>query len=305
MNQPRFSVLIANYNNGRFLEDCFNSLLSQTYQNFEVVFVDDASRDDSLSVVNQYKKHLNFNVIVNPVNKGQGYSKYVCFNMAKGDIMGLLDPDDALTPDAIETMVEAHEENPEYSIIYSNHSICDKDLNITHPKIEVVGQIPKGESHLTYPHKAISAFATYKKEVYKKTEGLDATLLRAPDQDLYGKLEEVAPVLYIDKSLYLYRWHENGLSTLNENPAKAFYWKMIVLEKAYKRRSKAKSLIVPKIKWRNLKAEWGNYYVISSLNKLKDKNKKAALKYWLYSLPYIPFNMQVLTRMKILIKLFF
>ena len=48
-----FSILIANYNNGHFFNDCFQSIINQTYQNFEVIVVDDGSTDDSVNIIKQ------------------------------------------------------------------------------------------------------------------------------------------------------------------------------------------------------------------------------------------------------------
>ena len=47
----KFSILIANYNNGKFFQDCYKSILQQTYQNWEVVILDDASTDNSVEVI--------------------------------------------------------------------------------------------------------------------------------------------------------------------------------------------------------------------------------------------------------------
>lgn len=297
---PEFSILIANYNNAKFLKDCFNSLIEQTFKIFEIIFVDDHSMDNSIEIVNKYKSILNINTYINEVNKGQGFTKNKCAQLAKSEILGFLDPDDALFPEAIETMVNAHKLNRKYSIIYSSHSVCDKDLNIIHPK-GGVAQIPEGQSHLTRTGSGISAFATFKRSHYLLTEGIDPMLKRAPDQDLYSKLEEIAPVLYIDQPLYLYRWHTGGLSSMNDNKLKARYWNNIVVTNAYKRRRKKENLIVPKITYSQVKKSWGNYFISKCLEQLKCKEYNLTFKYWIRSLPYVIFNRQIIIRIKILI----
>ena len=81
----------------------------------------------------------------------------------------------------------------------------------------------------------ISHFAVFKKQYYDKTDGLNISLKRAIDQDLYLKLYEVGCVQHLDEDLYLYRIHKGGIST-NENGDKAFFWHWVAIIDACKRR---------------------------------------------------------------------
>lgn len=73
---PLFSILIAQYNNGKYFEDCYKSIMAQTYPNWEAIIVDDCSTDDS---VEQMRKIVGndprFKIFVNEENKGCGYTK--------------------------------------------------------------------------------------------------------------------------------------------------------------------------------------------------------------------------------------
>src|SRR5690554_4791645 len=117
-NNPLFSILIAQYNNGHFFNDCYKSILEQTYANWEVIIVDDASTDDSLKVIKDIiKDDSRFKLFTNDTNKGCGYTKRKCAALATGEISGFLDPDDTLEPIALEKMVEIHLNHPEVSIV--------------------------------------------------------------------------------------------------------------------------------------------------------------------------------------------
>ena len=59
---PLFSVLIANYNNGKYLQEAVDSVLAQTYTNWEIIIVDDKSTDNSAEVYNQYKDDSRFHI---------------------------------------------------------------------------------------------------------------------------------------------------------------------------------------------------------------------------------------------------
>ena len=118
--QPLFSVLIANFNNGRFIRDCIGSVLEQTHTCWEVIFVDDGSTDNSLEVITGFaEKDDRIKVFRNKENTGCGYTKRKCAELATGEICGFLDPDDALVENAIELSVKEHLENPNASLVYS------------------------------------------------------------------------------------------------------------------------------------------------------------------------------------------
>jgi glycosyltransferase involved in cell wall biosynthesis len=239
--QPLFSVLIANYNNGRYLETCIQSIFSQTYSHWEVVIVDDGSTDDSDNVYKKYRHHSQLRIFKNHENKGCGYTKRKCVEYAKGEICGFVDADDALSPDALEMMVKGHLDNPEASIVYSTHYICDENLQLQEIA-DYVGQIPAGRRSMTLFSPTISAFATFKMEKYAMTEGISEIYPKAVDKDLYFKLEETGPVVFIDQPLYLYRHHSGSIS-LNRQKRIAHHYELTVKFLALFRQSQAWMLL--------------------------------------------------------------
>src|ERR1700690_716768 len=99
----KFSVLIANYNNGKYFKDCYDSLISQTYNNWEEIILDYKSTDDSLEVIKTLiKEDERFKLFENEKNYGCGYTKRKCAELATGEICGFVDPDDAIVPEALE-----------------------------------------------------------------------------------------------------------------------------------------------------------------------------------------------------------
>lgn len=222
--QPLFSVLIANYNNGRYLETCLQSILAQTYGNWEIVIVDDASTDNSHTVYEKYREHDRIRIFRNDRNEGCGYSKRKCVEHAGGEICGFVDADDALLPHTLEVMVKGHLDRPEASIVYSTHYICDESLQ-PQRVADYVGQIPAGRKSVNLFLPTISHFATFKRANYAMTEGISAMYPKAVDKDLYFKLEETGPVLFIDQPLYFYRHHADSIS-LNAQASVAYYYEL-------------------------------------------------------------------------------
>lgn len=224
MNFPLFSILIANYNSGSYFKDCFDSIVNQTYTNIEVVIVDDCSTDGSFDIIQKMiQDNSRFRVFKNEKNYGCGYTKSRCAALAKGDVCGFLDSDDALKDDAIEIMVNQHITNSQCSLIYSQFWVCNEQLEPQY--IQFTDQQPKDISILDVVY--VSHFATYKNALYKKTKGMNPMYLRAVDRDLYYNLAEVGDILFIQDVLYFYRIHSKNIS-LNENGMKAIYWDWIV-----------------------------------------------------------------------------
>lgn len=230
-----FSILIANFNNGHFFQECFNSIVSQTYVNWEVIVVDDDSTDDSVSVIkNIISGDERFKFYENKENKGVGYTKRRCIELATGHICGFLDSDDFLDPKALEIMINAHASEGNSSLVYSNLYYCNDKLEIK--KIKQSYQVENNQLDFFNIDGAISHFVTFKKEFYNKTEGIDSYLKIAEDQDLYLKLYDIAPVVYIDENLYYYRVHNQNVS-LGKHAQKSFYWHWFVIMQVAKRRN--------------------------------------------------------------------
>lgn len=244
IHPPLFSVLIANYNNGKYLMDAIESVRSQTYSNWEIILVDDASTDNSADLYVDLEKDERIRIYRNDKNMGCGYTKRRCAELANGELCGFLDPDDALTSDALEVMVQAHVEHPEASIVNSTYFIADVLLNVMQQSTNEC-QIPNDSSFLEYGH-GICVFAVYKNEYYKQTDGISENILRAVDHDLYFKLEEVGRVFYIDRPLYFYRQGTGNNISLGNNSRKALYWDCIVRIDACRRRGlSAEKLVFP------------------------------------------------------------
>ncbi len=229
----KFSILIANYNNGKYFKECYDSIMAQDYSNWEAIIVDDKSTDDSIAVISSLiKDDTRFVFYYNEENKGCGYAKRKCVEFATGEICGFLDPDDAITKDAVSLMVEAHQAHPEISLAHSIFYYCDENLNIEHPF--PLAKHTEVNKRFINMDGAVNHFAAFKLSFYKRTQGIHASLLRAVDQDLYLQLSETGPFYFINKPLYLYRIHKGGIST--NNFLKAFYCHLKVVGMAEERR---------------------------------------------------------------------
>lgn len=225
--QPLFSVLVANYNNGKHIAECLDSILKQDYPNIEIIIVDDGSTDNSLVIIEPYQqKHRYIKFFKNEENKGVGFTKKRCIDEAEGEILGFVDPDDTITSDAVSKMIEMHQKHPQASLLYSNYYECNEDLKIINEYKSI--QVKNGENYFFNDEGHIGHFCSFKKSCYKKTSGINPYLKNAEDQDLYFKLYDVGEAILLDEPLYYYRIHNGGLSTL-ANTEHSYFWRWKVI----------------------------------------------------------------------------
>ncbi|MBL1221979.1 glycosyltransferase [Chryseobacterium sp. L7] len=232
----KFSVLIAHYNNAAFFGDCYESLLSQSYTDWEAVILDDASSyEEKKRVQALIAGDTRFKFFENEQNCGVGVTKSKLIDLASGDICGFVDPDDAILPCAIEKAVQVFTHNKKVVLTYSRFMSCDRNLKPIAPFRSAM-QVQNGDRYFfNYPVQ-IAHFVTFRKDIYEQTEKMDSSLRIAEDQDLYLKMYEKGNVHFINETNYLYRAHSAGISQ-NENKVKAYEYFSRVVFNAMKRRN--------------------------------------------------------------------
>jgi glycosyltransferase involved in cell wall biosynthesis len=198
--RERITYLIASYNRAAYLRDCLASLLAQTSADWLAVVVDDASTDDSLSVLTNVSD-ARVRCLQNPRNLGYIATLQRLLEEATTDIVGVLDADDALEPPATALLLAAYADRSDAGFVYSRFGEFDEALGAC---IAQHGKAlpPRGTAMLDGP---IGHIRTFRRSVYRRTAGLDPTMLYAEDRDLVYKLEEVSPPVFVDALLYRYR----------------------------------------------------------------------------------------------------
>jgi glycosyltransferase involved in cell wall biosynthesis len=229
-----FSVLIAHFNNTSYLPEALDSVMAQSFKNWEIILVDDGSTEDFDAVIQPYLQDERIRIFRNNKNAGCGYTKHKCVYHASGQLLGFLDPDDVLLPDALQRMALVHRLRPDCSLAHSTHYVCDQMLKRCR-KAEYVMALPEGTPYLMLGDGRVHHFATFKKSAYTRTPGIDNANQKAVDQDLYYLLEEQGPIVFLDEPLYKYRIHDGGISTSGRE-AEATKWHQQVIMKACIRR---------------------------------------------------------------------
>ena len=243
-NQPLFSVLIANYNNGKYLMDAIESVRQQTYTHWEIILVDDSSTDNSHELYKELEKDERIHIYYNEQNQGCGYTKRRCAELANGEICGFLDPDDALTENALTLMVDVHVANPNVSVVYSKAYFCDTDFNVIGEAY--LPDLSQGKTYFDNRTHGSMHFTSYKKSYYDKTDGINPNLKAGVDQDLYFRIEEVGDIYALDEFTYNYvtKGHENSIATNFNTYAKLWYWNLIARRDTCVRRHIDESILI-------------------------------------------------------------
>ncbi len=207
------SVIINCHNGAKYLKECLESVIDQTYSNWEIVFFDNFSNDNSLFIINSYKdkrvKVYKTNRILNlyearneAIKKSMG--KYICF----------LDTDDFWEKSKIENQLVFLKENPEYAMVYSNYYVFNQKKNKKFlmfdyelPKGKIIKKILKN-----YTIGILTVFI--KKEIFKKNS-FNPELSIIGDFDFFVRISNDYKIGCIQKPLATYRAHENNYSKKN------------------------------------------------------------------------------------------
>lgn len=124
---PLVSVFIPTYNTGQFLTQAIDSVLSQTYQNYQLIIVNDGSTDNTVDLLKQYQAHLKVTIHHNSKNMGISPTWNIALGLCRGEFIAKLDSDDFYEPNQLETVVEFFQQHPEVGLVFSGLSLIYPD----------------------------------------------------------------------------------------------------------------------------------------------------------------------------------
>lgn len=131
---PLLTVYITNYNYGMYIQQSVESVLSQTFQDFELFIIDDGSVDNSKEIIEQYRDNPKINIIYQQ-NKGLNVTNNIAMRASIAKYIMRLDADDFLTPDALEIMVSALENDIDLGLVFPDYYYTNDNGIITGEEI--------------------------------------------------------------------------------------------------------------------------------------------------------------------------
>lgn len=126
---PKISIIVPVYNMEKYLRQCVDSILAQTFTDFELLLVNDGSKDSSAAICDAYASADSRVKVIHKENSGQADSRNIAIGMAKAPLIGFIDSDDWIDPDMYETLYHAMVENDAdismcgHYLSYLNHEI--------------------------------------------------------------------------------------------------------------------------------------------------------------------------------------
>jgi teichuronic acid biosynthesis glycosyltransferase TuaG len=206
----KVSIITPNYNSANFIEETINSIIKQSYTNWELIITDDVSTDNSIDLIQKYVNIDNrIKLIQLKENSGAAVARNTSIEAATGKYIAFLDSDDLWTPDKLEKQIQFMNENNS-SFSYSNYKLIDEEgnnLNI----------IKKPTSNLTYNELLKENQIGCLTAIYdqKKLGKVYMPLIRKrQDYGLWLEiLKQINHAHKIDEVLAIYRVRENSISS--------------------------------------------------------------------------------------------
>lgn len=202
---PRISLVTPSYNQGNFIEETIDSVLSQKYSNLEYLVIDGGSTDNSVDIIKSYSKYIDY--WVSEPDSGQTDALMKGFSRATGDIFCWLNSDDVLEPGTLLEVAEFFLQNSEAEMVYGNATWIDKDSKILRSKKE------HGFNQFVflYDHNYIpqpSAF--WRRSLYEKAGGLNSEVSVAMDTDFWIRCLQHTEFCHVNKQWSQMRYHEEA-----------------------------------------------------------------------------------------------
>lgn len=223
---PKISIVMPLYNSGNLIHFTIKSILNQTHTNFELILINDASKDDTLNVIKEYqKKDKRIKIINNKQNLGISLASNKGLAAAKGKYIAMMDHDDISLPERFEKQIAYLEKNKDIFLIGTGNKYIDKDGNIlnkiktiTNPD-KIKKEIISGTNRICHPS---IMFRNETKIKYREK------IYYAQDVDFFLQLLSENKVLTnIPDVLFHYRVHDTQTSMEKRNKQLLFYKKAI------------------------------------------------------------------------------
>ena len=283
----KVSIIIPTYNYAEYIQKAIDSVLAQTYKNYEIIVVDDGSTDNTRKIIeNKYKNKVRYYY---QENKGAPAARNEGIKKSEGEYLSFLDADDYLTESSIEDRLTVLEQNKSIPWVYSKWLYLDTQGNIIFNAFQgapfLYKDKRKGNVFLAMLAGALICTPTVlvRKSCVEEIGGFDERLTAFQDYDLWLRVSHLYPIEYVDEVLAYVLIHEGSISTTQSAyPSRAIINAKI--EKNY-------GDYLPELgfEWRRIKAGEYNYWGEISLKKGKFKE---ALKYYSLSLRNNPFQKQ-------------
>ena len=243
---PLVSVLVPAYNHEQYVEEALQSIINQTYQNIELIVINDGSTDGTGRVIERFIQRNPEFRITYLEQKNEGICKTLNkgLKIARGKYVALLASDDKWTPDKTIKQVQFMERNDNIGLVFSDHYFMRfreiTEIKATDYKPSIRRCFKRGVQNVNIYEKLLTEdiipalTVLMRKDCIDRLGGFDADL-EAEDYDMWLRMAKEYPIAFIDEPLAYYRVHETNLSNRVMN-MHSIRFLMKVLRKQYSKK---------------------------------------------------------------------
>lgn len=244
MEKVAVSVIIPNYNHGQFLKQRIDSVLNQTYQDFELILLDDFSTDNSREIFELYKNNPHIShIIYNESNSGSPFKQWqVGINLAQGKYIWIAESDDWASYDFLEELISNLSHNTNVGICFCDSNWSDEfgnekeSLSIYSKDFKRNGKEEIKKHLIKYNTIQNASAALIRTDLAKRYIHSISQYKSCGDWRLYLEILQESDILFVGKKLNNFRWYHNNTSN---NASKKGLWvieglKLIAYSSAYK-----------------------------------------------------------------------
>ncbi|QIH36265.1 MULTISPECIES: glycosyltransferase family 2 protein [Sphingobacterium] len=206
---PLVTVFMAAYNTEKYISLAIQSILNQTYSNFELLIIDDCSTDNTLYEIKKFEDSR-IRLLQNGCNQGVVITRNRALAEANGAFIAVMDSDDIAVPDRIESLLNEFKAHPEYALIGGHADVIDPYGIPTGQQFTVETEPSLLRYRLLLGNNFTHSSIMMRTEVFREFNGYRTPL--AEDYDLFLRISTKYPVGNLDKVLIFYRDHASGIS---------------------------------------------------------------------------------------------
>lgn len=209
------SIVIPAYNAAKFLPEVIQSVLNQSYQNWELLVIDDGSTDNTAELVNEYSEQDSRVHLISKENGGVSVARNLGAQLAKGELIAFLDSDDLWLEDKISAHVSYMTSHPQVGVSFGRVELIETDGKTTNKLTDnIVDTLQPQDLFYSNPTVTTSNLVI-RKSVFQMLNGFDESMQYNEDIDLLFRLaiQDSWEIKSIDQVLVQYRLHSSGLSS--------------------------------------------------------------------------------------------
>jgi glycosyltransferase involved in cell wall biosynthesis len=211
---------MAVYNGEKYIADAINSILTQTYKNWELIVIDDGSTDQTSEIVESFN-NKKIKIITNEVNMGSSCSRNIAIAQAEGKYIAILDADDIALPKRLEIQRNYIEKNPNIGLIgCQSENIDDNGDVIPEQYVDLALPFPVESIYikwkLLWTNVIGHSTAMFKKSIFNNVNGYNESIPFSADLDLWTSMVQITDVFQIPQVLVQIRHHQSMMTvTIN------------------------------------------------------------------------------------------